>query len=290
MIASLNEILYFIEVANTLNISRASERIGISQPSLSAAIKRLEESIGTPLFMRNKTGVTLTAAGKRLLSHAKQLLQLWETVKAESLASHHEVQGSISLGCHSSVALFTLTKFLPNLLNDYPKLDIRLQHNLSRKILEGVINLSIDIGIVVNPVRHPDLIMQKLYEDKVTFWHSTDYSDIKKKLNTNNIPIICDPELIQTQWLLKQLNKTGIKNYRAVTSSNLEVIAHLTAKSESIGVLPTSVALATFPKKLKAIAHTPVYNDEIFLIYRHENRGIKAVQTIAKTIKACCMK
>ncbi len=122
-------------------------------------------------------GVTLTQAGKRLLAHARQLQQLWDTVKSESLASHHEVQGCISLGCHPSVALYSLHKFLPLLFSSYPKLEIRLTHDLSRKILEGVINLSIDIGIIVNPVKHPDLVIHKLYDDKVTLWHTSSSSN-----------------------------------------------------------------------------------------------------------------
>ena len=121
MIASSNELIYFIELSNTLNFSRASERIGISQPSLSAAVKRLEDSIGTDLFIRSKNGVTLTQAGKRFLIHAQQLLHLWDTAKSETLASHHEVQGSILLGCHSFVALYLLPKFLPKLFLNLPQ-------------------------------------------------------------------------------------------------------------------------------------------------------------------------
>jgi len=60
MLPSAAELEYFLEVANTLNLSRASERLGLSQPSLSLAIKRLELSIGTQLFIRHKQGVTLT--------------------------------------------------------------------------------------------------------------------------------------------------------------------------------------------------------------------------------------
>lgn len=283
MIASPNDLVYFLELSNTLNFSRASERIGISQPSLSTAIKRLEESIGTQLFIRNSNGASLTQAGKRLLSHTKQLLQLWETIKSESLASHYEVQGNVSIGCHPSIALHVLSGFLPNLLATYPKLDIRLKHDLSRKILEGVINLSIDVGIVVNPIKHPDLILKKLYDDQVTFW-CNNHLKMSPKMFEDTI-IICDPELSQTQWLLKQLHKTGIKNYRTVTSSSLEVMANLTAHGCGIGILPTNVALAMQPNKLKVIPKMPSYNDEIYLAYRPENREIKALQAVIDSIK-----
>jgi len=285
MIASSNDLMYFIELCNTLNFSRASERIGISQPSLSTAIKRLEKTIGTELFIRGKNGVVLTPAGKRLLSHAKQLLLLWNTVKSESLASHYEVQGSFILGAHTSVALCSLAGFLPDLLAHYPKLEIKLKHDLSRKILEEIVRLSIDIGIIVNPIRHPDLIIQKLYEDKVTFWHSTQLKTINQQLQSGNTVIIGDPELMQTQWLLKQFHQQGLKFQRFISSSSLEVIANLTANSNSIGILPSSVALSAYPDILKPIPNMPIYHDEICLVYRHENRNVKAMQTIISSIK-----
>lgn len=67
MIPSVAELTYFLEVSNSLNLSRASERLGISQPSLSLAIKRLEQTIGTSLFLRHKHGVSLTQAGKQAI-------------------------------------------------------------------------------------------------------------------------------------------------------------------------------------------------------------------------------
>lgn len=285
MIASPNDLIYFIELSSTLNISRASERIGISQPSLSIAIKRLEQAIGTELFIRSKNGVSLTQAGKRLLSHSKQLLQLWNTIKSESLASHHEIQGSFIIGAHPSVALCSLSKFLPKLLETYPKVDIQLKHDLSRKILEGIVNLSIDIGIIVNPVRHPDLIIRKLYDDKVTFWHSTHLKNVSLHMSSSNVIMIGDPDLIQTQVLLKRFHQEGMKYCRFVASSSLEVIADLIVNGAGIGILPTSVALSVYPKILYPIANMPTYNDEICLVYRHENRNIKAIQVIINSIK-----
>ena len=284
MIASPNDLVYFIEVSNTLNLSRTAKRIGISQPSLSLAMKRLEQTIGTELFIRSKNGVVLTKAGKRLLSHAKQLLQLWDSVKSESLAAHYEIQGNFILGVHPSVALCTLSGFLPKLLMDYPKLEIQLKHDLSRNISEEIINLSIDIGLVVNPVKHPDLIIHKLYDDKVTFWYTTK-KNVNQQIASGEAVLIFDPDLIQTQWLLKHIHRQGIKYKRVVTSNNLEVITNLTTNGGGIGILPTRVAFSAYPNKLKPVPKMPYYHDEICLVYRHENRNIKAMQAIISSIK-----
>src|SRR3990167_8816805 len=108
MLPSAAELEYFLEVSSTLNLSRASERLGISQPSLSLAVKRLEQSVGNSLFVRHKQGVTLTQAGKQLVLHARQLLQYWENTKSQALASQQEVQGYFTLGCHATIAIYML--------------------------------------------------------------------------------------------------------------------------------------------------------------------------------------
>lgn len=279
MIASSNELLYFIELSKTLNYSRAAERIGISQPSLSAAIKRLEHAIGTDLFIRDKHKVILTQAGKNLLLHAKQLLQLWDTTKANCLASQSQVQGSIILGCHPSIALYYLPKFLPELLAKHSRLEIKLKHDLSRKIAEEIIDLIIDIGIVVNPIKHPDLIIKKLFDDEVTFWQSSLLKAADEKI------IICDPELRQTQSLLKKIHHKGIKYNRIITTNNLEVAGKLTAEGAGIGILPGSVVKSLHQTKLFRLPKAPVYHDEICLVYRHENRNLKVVQVVIEAIK-----
>lgn len=284
MLPSAAELEYFLEVSTTLNLSRASERLGISQPSLSLAVKRLEQSVGMPLFVRHKQGVTLTQAGKQLVLHARQLLQYWENTKSQALASQQEMQGYFTLGCHSIIAIYMVSGFLPDLLENYPKLEIHLKHDISRRITEQVINLSIDIGIVVNPFQHPDLIIRKLCDDKVTFWVGEGAREIQN-IHSKQAIILCEPDLTQTQSLLKKCKKAGVLFERIMTMNSLEVVANLTANGCGIGILPTRAAKAMYPDKLKRVPKAPVYSDEVCLVYRNENRNVRAIQTIAKIIK-----
>ena len=285
MLPSAAELNYFLEVSSSLNLSRASERLGISQPSLSMAIKRLENSVGTVLFIRHKHGVSLTQAGKQLVLHARQLLSFWEKTKAETLASQQEVQGYFTLGCASTIAHYLVSGFLPDLLENHPKLELHLKHDISRKITEKVINLSIDIGLVVNPFKHPDLIIRKLCNDEVGFWVGEGFRKIQDR-NSKHAVILCDPDLMQTQVLLKQIKKSGFIYERIITMNSLEVVASLTASGCGIGILPTRVANVLCQNQLTRIPDTPVYADEICLIYRNENRNVQAIQTITETIKA----
>lgn len=284
MMPSSTEMYYFIEIAQAGVLSRAAERLGITQPSLSLALKRLEKTMGVQLFIRHKQGVTLTQAGKQLLVHARQLLHYWENTKTKALASEREVQGHFSIGCHTTLGIYALPQFLPKLLERYPKLSINLKHGLSRKITEEVVRLNTDIGIVVNPFKHPDLIIRKLFEDEVTFWVQSGKKGVIQNLNSTDAAVVCDLELTQTQTLLKRIKKLNISTHRIITTVSLEVVASLTAHGAGIGILPERVVKALYPKKLCRIPHAPVYKDEICLVYRHENRHIQAVQTIIQAI------
>lgn len=284
MMPSAAELEYFVEVSNSLNLSRASERLGISQPSLSLAIKRLEQSVGTELLIRHKHGVSLTQAGKQLILHTRQVLQYWQNAKSQALASMQETQGRYTLGCHSSIAIYMVSRFLAHLLEQYPKLEIELKHDISRRITEQVINLSVDIGIAINPFKHPHLIIRKLCNDETTFWVGPGKRKTQN-IHSEQSVLICDPELVQTQTLLSKITKEKINFARIIKCNNLEVIATLTANGCGIGILPTRVANAISSNKLKRVPKTPTYSDELCLIYRHENRNVKAIQVITDAIK-----
>lgn len=278
------DIEYFLEVAHALNISRAAERIGISQPSLSLSIQRLEHSMGASLLVRSKKGVQLTPAGKNLMDGARVLLDQWKTLSESSKKRHSELAGHYTIGCHPSVAQYTLPHFFPDLLLEHPDLNIQLQHGLSRYITEQVISLKTDLGIVVNPVRHPDLVITPLLEDEVTFW-------VGPQKNVNNDysggagVLLCDPDLLQTQSLVKKLKAHEIEFKRVLPSSNLDVITTLVASGSGIGVLPGRVAQRVPNFGLKKVPGAPVFKDKIALIYRSESRRIPSFQKLTEIIK-----
>lgn len=279
---SPTDLTYFIEIAATENVSRAAERLAISQPSLSQAIVRIEHELGEPVFVRHKRGMTLTPAGKELLIHARALIESWNTIRTKSVASMHEVRGRYVIGCHPSVALYSLSGFLPNALKKHPQLEIQLTHDLSRKITEGVISSRIDVGIVVNPVRHPDLIIQKIADDEVTFWQSQQFA-AKEIATTQPEVLICDLDLSQSQALLKNLKGIAFEFTRTVTSGSLEVIADLTASGTGIGILPTRVA-GRARQPLVRVKGAPVFRDEICIVRRVETKKVASVEYLCKEI------
>lgn len=283
MIPSSADLNYFIEVANTLNISRAAERLGISQPSLSLAIKRLEAALGVSLLVRGKTGVQLTRAGLRFTTQARGLVSEWEKLADEAKRGESQVGGRYIIGCHPSVALFTLPEFVTKLVNTYPDVELKLVHGLSRQMTDDVINFKIDFGLVVNPVAHPELVIKILSKDEVGLWGGADGGAAAKAHNGDGV-LICDPELIQTQALLKQLKRKDFGFRRTITTANLEVIAALTSSGAGIGILPSKVATREPQLKLKALAGLPRYQDKLCLVYRADAQRSSASRLVIEHI------
>ncbi len=277
MLPSSSDLGYFLEIVQHGNLTHAAGRLGISQPSLTLAMQRLEQSVGTPLFIRSRQGVKLTKAGDRLLLEARKLLSQWEELRQSAVDSMNEIRGRFELGCHPSVARYSLPLFLPEMLAKHPHLEIELRHDLSRNITHMVLALEIDLGIVVNPVSHPDLVMKKLAQDEVTLW--------KDKSLKNSDVLICEPSLFQTQKLREKFKRAGIEFCRVIESSNLEVIARLVKCGAGTGILPTRVA-RNEDTDLMRVKGAPTLTDEIYLIYRVENRQVRAIETISRAIQA----
>lgn len=268
---SSQEIRYFVEIAKTKVLARAAERLGVTQPALTLAIKKLESTVGTTLLIRTKTGVELTTAGKRFLSEAKTLLNQWTRLKSEVEKDSSEIQGRYTIGCHPVIAICDLPQFLPKLLNDYPKLEINLVHDLSRKINEQIISLEIDLGIVVNPIKHADLVIKELMKDSVTFYHSFQCK--------NKDVLIYDPSLAQSQSLIKQ-----VEFKRHIHSSDLNVVAGLANDGVGVAILPESLA-KRYPELRKDKRTNAHYEDSICLVYRAHAHKEAAFTEIIEAIK-----
>ncbi len=289
-IPSASELLYFIEVSNTLNVSRAAERLGISQPTLSLAIQRLEASLGTALLIRSKSGVKLTHAGQKFLGRARQLVHEWERLRDDTLKEEDEIRGRYVIGAHPSVALYSFPELIPALLGEHPNLELKLTHDLSRKITEDVISFKTDFGIVVNPWKHPDLVIKTLGKDEVSLWTSKKPSKLQD-LTGGHAVLICDPDLVQSQSILRQLSKHGLEFSRVLTSSNLEVVASLVAAGAGIGILPALVATRLDTYGIKPLDKGPKFADSHCLVYRADAQTSKASRLLSRRIlDICCTK
>lgn len=270
-----SELRIFLETAKVLNITRSAERLGLSQPALSQAIKRIEDQLGVELFLRSKKGLKLTRSGEKLQSRGRDMVLEWENLHRSLIEDEENVAGLFRLGVHPSVAMYTVTEFLPVLQAEHPLIDLQLRHGLSRHVAEDLISGRIDIGLVVNPPPHPDLVIRDVLKDEVALW-----AHPKRRSSET---LILDPELLQSQWLLRELEKRKLLFPRRLETSSLEVARELTARGCGVGLLPGRVA--TLHSGLTRVhPEVPGYRDRICLAYRVDQEKTAAFRALVTTI------
>jgi DNA-binding transcriptional LysR family regulator len=263
------EIRYFVEVYQMRHVSKAALRLGVTQPTLTQCLKKLEDKLEAKLFHRTKQGVVPTAEGTLFYGKAKALLDYWQEVQRTVQDSQNETQGRFTIGCHQSVGAYSIPTLLERMHARAPNIEINLVHDFSRKVTEGIVSYNIDLGYVVNPPKHPDLVLKKIGHDRVTFWKKKGAGPLPKR-------IFADRTQQQIEQLLGKTYRKEFQEWTLVQSTSLELIRTMTHSGQGIGILPERVAKADGIDLVPYDKNLPSQGDEIYLAYRKEVLSSKA--------------
>lgn len=147
----LRTLRYFITVAQELNITRAAEKLNMSQPPLSNQIRGLEEELGAPLFIRGKRRLTLTDEGSLLLRRAVQLLDLEEKTRQELAAMKSGVSGTIVLGLVEGRAPYLTARWIAGFREEFPLVRYSLWNGSSDDVLDRLHKGLADLAVIAAP-------------------------------------------------------------------------------------------------------------------------------------------
>ncbi|SRR5579871_5089909 len=148
----LRRIRHFNVLAETLNFSRAAERLHIAQPALSVSIQKLESELGTRLFERTSSGVVLTASGKVALIEARRLLYHGEQLMRSARDAAAGTGGRLRIGFVGSAIHRVIPALIPPFRSEYPGVELVLSEATSVRIIAMLHEEALDIGIVRTPL------------------------------------------------------------------------------------------------------------------------------------------
>ena len=269
------ELNYFLVVAETLNITKASEVLGIQQSGLSRAIHRLEHDLGQKLFQRKNIGLALTIQGDRFYSAVKNTKQKWEENFNFLLNDSDSPTGLIKIGMHPSFGQNYLPNILKNICIQFPQIEIQISPLPSFQIIRKVLENEIDFGLVISEIKNPEIIQKNIGIDFL----ATFQTDSKKILTH----FFINPE---TQISNRILKKYG--HLRNIYIKDNELIAKAAAGTDlGVALLPFSVA-QHYPE-LKQISGQLV-KSQISLICHKEKLTSKANKKIYDEIQLVCRK
>jgi DNA-binding transcriptional LysR family regulator len=182
------------------------------------------------------------------------------------------------MGCHPAVASYVLPTLLEKMNVQAPGIELELFHDFSRKIVERIVTFELDLAYVVNPIRHPELVLVKLGEDRISFWN-------RRGIKNPPTRLLADANRAEIEPLLGRVRARTFGDFTLLQTSSLELIRTLTLDGQGVGILPERVALADSDGLVPFDERLPGQPDEIFLAYRKEamtSRAAKALLEMAR--------
>jgi DNA-binding transcriptional LysR family regulator len=164
----LAELNVFLTVARERSFSRAAQKLFRTQPAVSIAIRKLEESVGEPLFTRGARAGQLTDAGKLLATYAERMLNLRDEINRAMEDLRSGGQGELSLGVNES-SIHALLPVLVRYRELYPEVHIAVRRTFSRDVPSEILNYRLDLGVVSFVPREPQLASAKIFRDELAF-------------------------------------------------------------------------------------------------------------------------
>lgn len=162
----------FLMVAETGSFIEAAEKLNITQSTVSARIKGLEELLGRPLFERSKSGAELTAAGEQFRKHALALVRVWQRAQLEvSLSNQH--RDHLAVGATLGLWQGFLLKWVARQRADSPDIAVSAisapSSMLSQRLIEG----TLDLAVMYRPVQPPGHVVEHLFDEEFVLVTST---------------------------------------------------------------------------------------------------------------------
>ncbi len=161
----VHQLRYFCAVAREGSFTRAAEREGIAQPSLSQQIKKLEAEFGVPLFERLGRTTRLTTFGEALLADATAILRHIAGADAAITALRDGVRGRLRVGAIPTILPFFVAPRLREFRDLHPEVEIVLSEDMTRGLVERLQSGEIDVALAALPVKNPDIVCSELFRE-----------------------------------------------------------------------------------------------------------------------------
>ncbi len=162
---TLTELRYVVAVARERHFGRAADACFVSQPTLSVAIKKLEDELGTQIFERRTNDVTMTPAGERIVGQAQRTLDEAGRIKEIARQGKDPLSGPLRLGVIYTIGPYLLPALVRQLLKDAPQMPLLLTENFTVKLVDLLKNGEIDVAIMALPLPEAGLVLQPVYDE-----------------------------------------------------------------------------------------------------------------------------
>lgn len=301
---TLTELRYIVAVARERHFGRAAEACFVSQPTLSVAVKKLEDELGVLLFERGSTEVSLTSVGERIIEQARQVLIQTAAIKEIARQGTDPLKGPLRLGVIYTIAPYILPALVRRMIETVPQMPLLLQENFTHRLVEMLRQGELDAAIMALPLPEAGLMVRPLYDEPFIVALPRKHELARRKTIAaeelksqtmlllgaghcfrDQVLAVC-PEMSRFQPDLGG-QADGIQ--RSFEGSSLETIRHMVASGLGVTVLPvTSLIVNGRDPLLHYVPFTPPAPDRrVVIAWRKSFTRPQAIEAVHAAIGAC---
>ena len=246
---TLTELKYIVAVARERHFGRAAEACFVSQPTLSVAIKKLEEELGVQLFERGGSEVSVTPIGQQIVEQAQKVLEQTSAIREIARQGKDPLAGPLRVGVIYTIGPYLLPHLVRQMIHDAPQMPLLLQENFTVKLLELLRQGDIDVAIMADPFPAQGLMTQGLYDEPFVVALPKAHPWAKRaavssaELKEQTMLLLGTGHCFRDQVLevcpeLSRFSQASAGIQKTFEGSSLETIRHMVASGIGITVLP----------------------------------------------------
>lgn len=293
----IDQLRYFLSVAERQNFTRAAEYLGISQPALSRSIQKLEEELGQPVFERRTRAVSLTDAGILLQSRVQQVLTILEDTKAE--ITDDGQSGRVRVGAIPTIAPYFLPDVLREFSREFPRATLIVQENTTDNLLKTCTQGEIDLAILALPVPARYLEVEALFEEELLLVLPTDHPLVEKdRVRLGDVEpypfVLLDEAHCLSDHIVSFCRQRAFHPVAVERTSQLAMVQELVALSHGVSMIPAMARdidqsnrrvyrslTGKKPTRTVAVIWNPYrFQSRLIKAFRERLRRRKAVQAV----------
>jgi LysR family transcriptional regulator, hydrogen peroxide-inducible genes activator len=298
---TLTELRYVVAVAREQHFGRAAESCHVSQPTLSVAIRKLEQELGVELFERRATQIALTDIGERIVSQAKRVLDEASAVREIARQGRDPLSAPLRVGTIYTIGPYLLPGLIRQLQKRAPQMQLLLSENFTVRLLEQVRNGEIDVAILALPLPESGLCVQPVYDEPFMVAVPRRHAWTRRRsiassdLQTETMLLLGSGHCFRDQVLdvcpeLSRGSEATGALQRTFEGSSLETIRQMVATGIGVTVMPrTAIPVRVSRQSLVAYLpfRNPPPNRRVVLAWRRSFTRTAAVETLRRAILEC---
>jgi DNA-binding transcriptional LysR family regulator len=274
----------FLQVCRLKSFSRAAEKLGMTQPAISAQIRSIEKEVGARLFDRDGGKVTFTAAGRLFEPFAEHCLQCHSHIVVAVNELYRSARGEVSVSASEATSLYVLPPVLAQYKKHYTRVNLNIVRAEHLRSVESVLNREVDFAVVSMPVKDPRLVVHVVHRDDVVLTvaptHPLARRDVVKLDEMLQYPLLLLKQGRQRTLINNFFDTFDVHPRIAMELDSSELLKRLICAELGMGFLPRANVLDDVHAGLLKIANLEGLrlSRELALIFRKDRTLTHAAQ------------